>query len=182
MTCNCDVNCRIFFLYKTHCYINNIRFEINIDSKKQTLCSRGIGLPLFSSSPFPGRKRLLSNSLVSSSTQAGGSRKRSMKSGMRGHDTRGSILGLIVRLDRHRLIPSARRYPLFLFFAVTFSAKSSKERHRVVLGAGCFLGGAGGNNRGKRNCYILISFFCTIFKKTRLTIKRGTSSASKLIS
>ena len=52
----------------------------------------------------------------------------------------------------------------------------------MVLGAGCFLGGAGGNNRGKRNCYILISFFCTIFKKTRLTIKRGTSSASKLIS
>ena len=60
----------------------------------------------------------------------------------------------------------------------------------MVLGAGCFLGGAGGNNRGKRNCYILILFFCiivmkntvTIFKKTHLTIQRGTSSASKLIS
>ena len=60
----------------------------------------------------------------------------------------------------------------------------------MVLGAGCFLGGAGGNNRGKRNYYILIFFFCiivmentvTIFKKTRLTIQRGTSSASKLIS
>ena len=60
----------------------------------------------------------------------------------------------------------------------------------MVLGAGCFLGGAGDNNRGKRNCYILLFFFgiivmkniVTIFTKTHLTIQRGTSSASKLIS
>ena len=39
-------------------------------------------------------EKLHSNSLVSSSNTSGGSRKRSMKSGLRGHDTRGSILGL----------------------------------------------------------------------------------------
>ena len=171
MTFNCNVNDR-----KERYGVQHITILIKLNFKlliltviKQTLCSRGIGLPL--DGGIGGRSKpivppglltvLLMASLVNSLTQAWGSLKPSMKSGMRGHDTRHTWVdpGSDGPLGPTPLDPERTSVPPFFFLRCDLEGKILKGTTSCGIRGRTLLGGAGDNNRGKRHCYILLTFF-----------------------